>query len=139
MGGKKIAANHEYSQHEHAMSTTANVDPRTRLLLEAGALYLRSVGPMYGFFGVGLVLYFASQGAGRLLWRVMVNLARLLVAAIGGWLAIRWGGVLKEVFAMQGVALLVYGVVIAAAIAGGTWFGRVGWPTSTAALLRRVA
>ena len=39
-------------------------------MLEAGTLYLRTVGPLYGFFGVGLVLYFASQGAGRLLWPV---------------------------------------------------------------------
>ncbi len=107
-------------------------------MIESGTLYLRAVGPMYGFFGVGLVLYFASQGAGRLLWPVMGNLARLLVAAIGGWVAIRWGGGLTEVFAMQGAALLVYGLVIASAIAGGAWFGRVGWPTSTAALLRRV-
>ena len=107
-------------------------------MIESGTLYLRAVGPMYGFFGVGLVLYFASQGAGRLLWPVMGNLARLLVAAIGGWLAIRWGGGLTAVFAMQGVALLVYGLVIAAAIAGGAWFGRVGWPTSTTALLRRL-
>jgi len=88
-------------------------------MIEAGTLYLRAVGPMYGFFGVGLVLYFASQGAGRLLWPVMGNLARLLVAAIGGWLAIRWGGGLTQVVAMQGAALLVYGLLIAAAIAGG--------------------
>ena len=107
-------------------------------MLETGALYLRAVGPLYGFFGVGLVLYFASQGAGRLLWPVMGNLARLVVAAVGGWLAIRWGGGLAQVFAIQGVALLVYGVVIAAAIAGGAWFGRVSWPCSTATLLRRV-
>ena len=88
-------------------------------MLEAGTLYLRSVGPLYGFFGVGLVLYFASQGAGRLLWPVMGNIARLAVAAVGGWLAIRWGGGLAQVFMAQGLALLVYGVVIAAAIAGG--------------------
>ncbi len=107
-------------------------------MLEAGTLYLRAVGPLYGFFGVGLVLYFASQGAGRLLWPVAGNLARLAVAAIGGWLAIRWGGGLAQVFAMQGAALVVYGVVIACAIAGGAWFGRVGWPCSTASLLRRI-
>lgn len=107
-------------------------------MLEAGALYLRAVGPLYGFFGLGLVLYFASQGAARLLWPVMGNLARLAVAALGGWLAIRWGGSLVQVFVAQGAALVVYGVVIAAAIAGGAWFGRVGWPCSTASLLRRV-
>ena len=61
------------------------------------------------------MLYFASQGAGRLLWPVAGNVARLAVAAIGGWLAIRWGGELAQVFMAQAV----YGIVIAAAIAGG--------------------
>ena len=107
-------------------------------MLETGAHYLRVVGPLYGFFGVGLVLYFASQGAGRLLWPVLGNIARLAVAGIGGWLALRWGG-LTGVFAAQGVALVVYGIVIASAIAGGAWFGRVGWPRSPTNLLRRVA
>ena len=107
-------------------------------MLDAGAQYLRVVGPFYGFFGVGLVLYFASQGAGRLLWPVIGNIARLAVAGIGGWLALRWSGRLEDVFVAQGVALVVYGVVIAAAIAGGAWFGRIGWPRTTAGLLRRV-
>ncbi|MES2532423.1 MAG: MATE family efflux transporter [Pseudomonadota bacterium] len=107
-------------------------------MLEAGTHYLRAVGPLYGFFGVGLVLYFASQGAGRLLWPVIGNLARLAVAGIGGWLALRWGGELTHVFVAQGIALVVYGVVISSAIAGGAWFGPVGWPRSTRALLQRL-
>jgi Na+-driven multidrug efflux pump len=107
-------------------------------MIEAGTLYLRTVGPLYGFFGLGLVLYFASQGAGRLFWPVLGNLARLLVAAVGGWLAIRWGGSLAQMFVAQGLALVVYGVVIASAIAGGAWFGRVGWPCGTNTLLRRI-
>jgi putative MATE family efflux protein len=109
-----------------------------RAMQDAGALYLRAVGPFYGFFGLGLVLYFASQGAGRLLWPVLGNVARLAVAALGGWLALRWGGALAQVFWVQGAALVVYGVFIASTIAGGAWFGRVGWPCSTASLLRRV-
>lgn len=108
-------------------------------MLETGAHYLRVVGPLYGFFGVGLVLYFASQGAGRLLWPVLGNIARLAVAGVGGWLALRWGGGLAGVFAAQGAALVVYGIVIASAIAGGAWFGRVGWPRTTRGLLQRVA
>ena len=43
----------------------------TPAMLEAGAQYLRIVGPAYGFFGMGLALYFASQGAGRLLWPLL--------------------------------------------------------------------
>jgi len=107
-------------------------------MLDAGSQYLRVVGPFYGFFGVGLVLYFASQGAGRLLWPVIGNIARLIVAGLGGWLALRWGGELFDVFIAQGVALVVYGVVITSAIAGGAWFGRVGWPRTTAGLMRRI-
>lgn len=119
----------------HAWLSLFGSDPA---MIEAGTLYLRAVGPLYGFFGVGLVLYFASQGAGRLLWPVLGNLARLVVAAGGGWLAIRWGGGLAQMFMVQGAALLVYGVVIAAAIAGGAWFGRVGWPCHTRVLLLRI-
>ena len=107
-------------------------------MLEAGTQYLRAVGPFYGFFGLGLVLYFASQGAGRLLWPVLGNLARLAVAGLGGWLALRGSGALSHVFVAQGLALAVYGLIIAAAIAGGAWFGRVGWPRSTAGLMRRL-
>lgn len=107
-------------------------------MLATGTQYLQVVGPLYGFFGVGLVLYFASQGAGRLLWPVIGNLARLAVAGIGGWLALHWSGQLGHVFVVQGIALLVYGGVIASAISGGAWFGRVGWPRTTAGLLQRL-
>lgn len=120
----------------HAWLSLFNSDPD---MLEAGALYLRAVGPMYGFFGVGLVLYFASQGAGRLLWPVTANVVRLVIAALGGWLALRAGHGLAGVFVAQGVALVLYGLVSAAAIAGGAWFGPVGRPRRTADLLRRVA
>ncbi|MFN3571182.1 MAG: MATE family efflux transporter, partial [Polaromonas sp.] len=83
-------------------------------------------------------LYFASQGAGRLLWPVIGNMARLAVAVAGGWLALRWGSGLSGVFLAQGVALVIYGGINTWAIAGGAWFGRVGWPRSTAGLLRRL-
>ncbi len=97
-------------------------------MLEAGTLYLRSVGPLYGFFGLGLVLYFASQGAGRLLWPVLANLLRLAVAALGGWAVLHWGGSLTQVFLVQGLAMVLYGLVNAFAIAGGVWFGPLRWP-----------
>jgi putative MATE family efflux protein len=97
-------------------------------LLEAGTLYLQSVGPVYGFFGLGLVLYFASQGAGRLKWPVLGTLMRLLVAALGGWLALQWGGGLAAVFIAQAAALVVYGVVNAGSMAAGAWFGPLAWP-----------
>ena len=42
----------------------------------------------YGFFGLGLSLYFASQGAGRLAWPLLGGMVRLVVAVGGGWLAL---------------------------------------------------
>ena len=97
-------------------------------MLEAGTQYLRTVGPFYGFFGLGLVLFFASQGAGRLKWPVAGNIVRLIVAALGGWLALHWGGSLTQVFMAQAVALLLYGLINAGAIAAGAWFGPLAWP-----------
>ncbi|MEA2778504.1 MAG: hypothetical protein QOK29_48 [Rhodospirillaceae bacterium] len=96
-------------------------------MLDAGVRYLQTVGPTYGLFGLGLALYFASQGAGRLLWPLLANLTRLAIAAGGGWLALQWGGNLSHVFVMQSAALVVFGLIIAAAVASGAWFGRPSW------------
>ena len=91
-------------------------------MLAAGAAYLRLVGPAYGFFGLGLCLYFASQGAGRLLWPIIAGLARLILAVGGGWLALRLTGSLTWLFAALAVALVVYGSTLLAAVASGVWF-----------------
>jgi len=94
-------------------------------VLAVGARYLRIVGPCYGFFGAGLALYFASQGAGRLFWPLLAGFTRLFVAAAGGWLATRWlGGGLPALFAAMAAALVVFGAINLAAIRLGAW--RVG-------------
>jgi hypothetical protein len=68
---------------------------------------------------------------------VAASLTRLLVAALGGWIALRLGAGLAGVFAAQAAALVIYGVLSSAVIAGGAWFGPLGWPRRTDALLRR--
>jgi putative MATE family efflux protein len=103
--------------------------------IEAGSSYLRLVGPFYGMFGLALALYFASQGAGKLLWPLIGNLVRLAIAAIVGGLALAWSGEMALVFVAQSLALVAFGVINAAAVAGGAWFGPLGWPT----LQRRTA
>jgi MATE family, multidrug efflux pump len=92
-------------------------------MIEAGTHYLHAVGPAYGLFGVGMALYFASQGAGRLLWPLLANFARLVIAAGGGWLALRCTGSITLVFVALAFALAAFGLINAAAIAGGAWFG----------------
>jgi putative MATE family efflux protein len=96
-------------------------------MLDAGSRYLQTVGPTYGLFGLGMALYFASQGAGRLLWPLLANLTRLAIAGGGGWLALRWSGDMSHVFIAQGAALAAFGLIIAVAMAGGAWFGRPSW------------
>jgi MATE family, multidrug efflux pump len=98
-------------------------------MLDAGSRYLRIVGPFYGLFGLGMALYFASQGAGRLQWPLIANLTRLAIATAGGSLALRLGGDVTGVFLSLALALAVFGLINAAAVAGGVWFGpmRLRW------------
>ena len=103
----------------HAWLDLFGHDPR---MLATGTAYLRSVGPTYGFFGLGLALYFASQGAGRLLWPLTAGLVRMAIAIGGGWLALSVSGGLGWVFAALGIALVVYGAMLLLAIARGVWF-----------------
>jgi putative MATE family efflux protein len=91
-------------------------------MIDAGSRYLHAVGPVYGLFGLGMALYFASQGAGRLLWPLLANFARLVIAAAGGWLALRWTGSLTDIFVALAVALAAFGLINAAAVASGVWF-----------------
>jgi putative MATE family efflux protein len=93
-------------------------------MLQTGSAYLRAVGPFYGCFGFGLALYFASQGAGKLLWPLIVGFARVAVAIGGGWIALKLTGSLWAMFIAVGLALLVYGAGIAASVKLGAWFPR---------------
>ena len=91
-------------------------------MLATGIAYLHFVGPTYGFFVLGLSLYFASQGAGRLTWPLLGGLLRLVIAVAGGWAVMRATGSLTLTFVTLGVALVVYGVTVVTAVASGVWF-----------------
>ncbi len=93
-------------------------------MLSVGVTYLHIVGPFYGLFGLGLVLYFASQGAGRLFWPIAAQFIRLVVAAGAGNLAVWMGFGLASVFVIIGVALGLFGVTVAASILLGGWTER---------------
>ena len=92
------------------------------VMVATGEHYLRFVGPTYGFFGLGLALYFASQGAGKLLWPLFAGFARLVIAVGGGWLVLTATGSVSLIFAMLGLALAVYGAIVGIAIWSGVWF-----------------
>jgi Na+-driven multidrug efflux pump len=98
-------------------------------MLETGIAYLHRVGPAYGFFGLGLSLFFASQGAGRLAWPLLAGFMRLAVAVGGGWAVLTATGSLDRTFEVLGLALAIYGVTLVSAVASGVWFRR-GWRLS---------
>ena len=91
-------------------------------MLATGVVYLRHAGPAYGFFGLGLSLYFASQGAGRLGWPLFAGFLRMIIAVGGGWIAWFATHDLRVVFVILGIALLIYGGVLVIAIRAGVWF-----------------
>jgi MATE family, multidrug efflux pump len=83
--------------------------------------YLQWAGPGFAFFGLGLCLYFASQGAGRILGPVLAATVRLvLVIGVGSWLAVS-GAPLWTLFALVAAAMAAYGVLTAAAVWGTPW------------------
>jgi putative MATE family efflux protein len=91
-------------------------------VIAAGSQYLRIVGPFYGFFGLGLALYFASQGAGRLLWPLISGFFRLTVAAVGGYVVTRMFGLgLPALFAVMSLALVCFGTTTTVAVRSGAW------------------
>ena len=78
--------------------------------------YLVWAGPAFGFFGLGLALYFASQGSGRVLGPVLASTVRLvLVAGVGGWLMSR-AAPAWQYYALVAAAMVTYGLSTAAAI-----------------------
>jgi Na+-driven multidrug efflux pump len=99
-------------------------------VLALGTLYLRNVAPFYGAIGLALVLYFASQGAGRVLLPVLAGIVRMVIAALIGWSAVVWlGASLATLFQIIALAVVTYGVLTAAAvILGGGWGRRPATP-----------
>jgi Na+-driven multidrug efflux pump len=100
-------------------------------MLATGSLYLRAVGPFYGFFGAGLALYFAAQGAGRVGWPVAASLLRMVVALGGAWTASALGFGLSGIFLAMSAGFVVMGLVNAAAFATGSMIPRaaIGEPS----------
>jgi putative MATE family efflux protein len=91
----------------------AGLFTRSPEALEAARTYLRRAGPAYGFFGLGLTLYFASQGSGKVLGPVLASTLRLVVIAVGGWLLVRSDAPLGWLFALVGGAMAAYGLATA--------------------------
>jgi putative MATE family efflux protein len=87
-----------------------------------GRSYLVRVGPAYAFLGMGLALYFAAQGRGRVVQPLMATLTRLLVAGALGALALSvFGCGLDCLFTLMACGLVLYGMVMVAVMRRELW------------------
>ena len=90
--------------------------------LAVASRYFEVTGPFFGFFGMGLSLYFASQGAGAVGWPVVATVARFTVAVGGSWYLASQPGTLPEhLFMCIAAGMLLYCGGTSAALYLGTW------------------
>jgi len=91
-------------------------------VVAAGSSYLRVVAPFYGFVGLGMLLYFAGQGARHVTWPVLAGTLRLIIVAAGGWLAISIAHAdLTWLFAAIAAAAVTFGSLTALAMRLQSW------------------
>jgi putative MATE family efflux protein len=90
-------------------------------VLASGGAYLRIVGPFYGFMGAGLLMFFASQGAGQMRWPFIAGILRFVVVMMGGPLVVAMGAGVSSLFIVIALSLLIFGVVNVSALRFGTW------------------
>jgi Na+-driven multidrug efflux pump len=103
----------------HPLARLFASDPAVQ---EAIVLYLRWVAPCFGPFGLGMALYFACQGAGRMRGPFAASVARLVFAVGGGWLLAEFTSAgLPGAFAAVGAGILGYGVLVAASVRARVW------------------
>ncbi|HEX2651735.1 MAG TPA: MATE family efflux transporter [Burkholderiales bacterium] len=90
-------------------------------VLEAGSAYLRTVGPFYPFMGMGIALYFASQGAARVGWPVLAGTARLIIVICGGFAVVSYAGSLPALYAVVALGMTVWGSATLYAVRTTDW------------------
>jgi len=82
-----------------------------------GALYLRIVRPVYLCFGLGLGLFYVTQGVGRAVAAMNANAVRMLASAGGGLIAIWWLDLgLAGFFAAVAVGFCLYAALLVRAV-----------------------
>lgn len=96
-------------------------DPKVAAI---GAAYLHWVGPTYGLIAVGLELYFAGQGAGRVGGPLLAGAIRFALAALGASLVLFGHRPLGNAFVLVAVGSAVFGLTTLLAFRVTRWAAR---------------
>jgi putative MATE family efflux protein len=86
-------------------------------VLEHGSSYLRTVAPFYPLLAAGIALYFASQGAGRVLRPILAGTVRLAIVIAGGLMVES----LQGVFVVIAAAMIAFGALTVWFVASTRW------------------
>jgi len=86
-------------------------------VLDSGTRYLRTVAPFYALLATGIALYFASQGAGRVLPPLLAGTVRLALVIAGGLAAVS----LQGLFLVIAAAMIAYGALTIWFVAASKW------------------
>lgn len=87
----------------------------------AASSYFAWAGPAFGFFGLGVALYFSSQGAAKVGGPVLASTLRLALVGGGGWWLASIHAPVSALFALVGVAMVAFGLGTAAAVHFTRW------------------
>lgn len=91
---------------------------RDESIIRLGGAYLRTVGPFYAFYGLGMALYFATQGLGALTLTVTANALRLVISAGAALVAIHTlHATALGLFVSIGIGFVIYGAANALVLA----------------------
>jgi type IV secretory pathway TrbL component len=70
---------------------------------------------------MGIALYFASQGAARVVWPVLAGTARLVFVVTAGFAAVSIGGTLVWLYAVISAGLVIWGGTTFLAVRATDW------------------
>ena len=83
--------------------------------------YLRIAGPSFAFFGLGLTLYFASQGSGKMIGPVLAGTVRLALVFFAGTWLVTLPGTSAHFFGLVAASMVAYGLAVVAAVRLTRW------------------
>ncbi len=88
---------------------------------QAAYAYLSVAGFGYGLFGMGLCLYFASQGAGRVGGVILAQALRTAIILAGGALLLNQSGTADSIFLLSTGAMAAMGIGTALVVKMSKW------------------
>ena len=99
----------------------SNLFSNNPMVLASASQYFLWVGPCYAFFALGLCLYFASQGAGKLWGPVLAGTWRLVLVAAGGIWLTQHEGSAEQMFMLIAMGMVSYGLLTSLGVWKTNW------------------